>query len=131
MKKLKVFSVKEPIFKTEPLFVYGCSYEQMHRYLRRRFKTAKLKEKEVNEDPGTASTIRFSGPPWRVVWFEKINKRSLESHGEIVHELFHLVVRICEDKGIPIKANIETGECGDETAAYLMDFFMREVWRRV
>lgn len=74
--------------------------------------------------------LTFDCSPWRVVWIEKFSKQP-EDMGNLCHEIFHLVVRVCRDKQIPIVANIETGEVGDESAAYLFDFFLRETLKNV
>jgi len=125
-RKPKHFSIREVVFKTEPLFIYDCPYKQMGQWLRKAYNV------DIPKEDGTESAcvLHFDGPPYRVVWFQRLSD-SLESRGEVAHELLHLVVRICRDKGIPIVANIQTGECGDESAAYLIDFFVREVYRHV
>lgn len=63
---------------------------------------------------------------FRIVWIKE-----LKNIGCLVHELFHLVIRIMADKGIPVVANIQTGECGDETAAYLLEFYLNECLNKI
>lgn len=48
----------------------------------------------------------------------------------VLHETFHLVTRICADKGITIRAHNEHGQTDDETAAYLFEAIARVVLRR-
>lgn len=124
---MKTFKITDPIFRTEPLFVTDCTVNELSKYLWRRFKI-KWDASEWKTVSGTQLT--FDKPRLRVVYFEKMNK-SPDNLGTLVHELFHLTVRICRDKGIPIIANIQTGECGDESAAYIQDFFFREVYKRI
>jgi len=50
-----------------------------------------------------------------------------EYRATLVHELFHLVVRISEDKGVPIISNIQTGQVGDETSAYMLEYYYNEI----
>lgn len=117
---MKVFTVLEPVFKTEPLFIIGCSHDELNTYLRARFRV------DGGIDARCAGQMfTFQKAPWRVVWSLK---RDVPT---ILHEMFHLVTRICDDKGIPIRAHDERGDCGDETAAYLFEFFSRAVLRRL
>lgn len=127
---MKKFTIEEDVFKTEPLVLYDCTHDQVISYLKKQYRIY-LSEREQNIIIGGAATVlTFNKSPWRLMWFRKLNK-SVDSLGEVSHEVFHLVVRICEDKGIPIKSNIETGECGDEAAAYMMDFFFRQIYKRL
>jgi hypothetical protein len=118
---MKVFTVVEPVFKTEPLFVLGCTFADMRAYLKRRFRVT-----DIGADDGAIGTmLTFTRAPHRVVWTQKLDA------GLALHETFHLVTRICADKGIPIRAHDERGDCADETAAYLFEFFARAVLRRL
>ena len=117
---MKVFTVTEPVFKTEPLFIIDCTHEALDAYLHRRFRIS------AGENCGQIGQMfTFQKRPWRVVWSQKA------SLPVVLHELFHLVTRICQDKGVPIRAHNEHGEIGDETAAYLYEFFAKAVLRRV
>ncbi len=120
---MKVFTVVDDTFKVEPLFVMDCTYETMQAYLLKRFKV------EVQNVDGCMAGVMLTfskQPPWRVVWL----RRSRDSNA-LVHELFHLVTRICQDKGIPIVAHHATGENGDETAAYMLEHFYESAMRKI
>lgn len=116
---MKVFSIRDPIFKTTPLFVVGCPAEELDRYLRRYRVTAGLPSSV------SGSMFTFDRSPWRVVWVEQ-TPMDVQTLGVLLHEIFHLVTRICQDKGIPIKAQLLEEGTGDETAAYLYDYFARQ-----
>lgn len=109
------------MFKTEPLFVLGCSHAALSAYLHKRFKV------DAGDDVGQiGQMLTYSDKaPYRVVWAKSL------ALPPILHEVFHLVTRICADKGIPIRAHNEHGENADETAAYLFEFFATDVLRRV
>jgi len=119
---MKIFTIKENIFKTEPLFILDCSYFEMINYLKRKYHII-----IENEDESTTCgrMFTFDKTPWRVVWTKN------KTLPEIFHETFHLVTRICADKGIPIVAHFSSGEIGDETAAYLFEFFSRTILRKI
>lgn len=117
---MRVFVVEEPIFKTATLFVIECSFDAFKELAQRRYR------QDVGEFVGQCGQMfTFKRPPWRCVW---VNTRAPPI---VLHEVFHLVTRICEDKGVLIKAHIESGESGDETAAYLFEFYVRELQKRL
>ena len=117
------FQIDDPMFKTAPLFVMSCSFDEFARYMRKHFKI------DVGLNVQQAGQMfTFDKSPWRVVWVQH-RPDNVRRLGTLLHEIFHLVTRICQDKGIPIKAQIDEGN-GDETAAYLFDFFAREAFRR-
>ena len=118
-RELKRKIVEDPILKTRVMFLLGCDYLEMAKELK------KLKL-DVDEDyfkNAEGAQLNFVGRgydnPMRVVWVEHSGKTP-EAIGVAAHEIFHLVVRICEWKGIPITAQNNQ----DETAAYLQDFYM-------
>ncbi len=118
---MKVFTVEEPVFKTEPLFVVVCSHEALASYLKHRF--------HVTTDPAfelAGQMLTFHRPPWRVVWVKRDGDLAVA-----LHEVFHLVTRICQDKGVSIVAHHQNGENGDEAAAHLFEFFAKAVIRRM
>lgn len=117
---MKVFTVTDPVFKTEPLFVIGCTHADLGRYLKQRFHVT------VGDDAGQCGQmLTFSKAPWRVVWSRE------RCIGTLLHEVFHLTTRICHDKGVPIRAITGDDENGDETAAYLYEFFVTSALRKV
>jgi hypothetical protein len=118
--RVKTFIVEEPVFRTATLFVLGCRFEVL---------AAKMKAKyhvEVGEFCGQCGQMftYTEGEPWRCVWTDRLDLPV------VLHEVFHLVTRICEDKGVPIKAHNEQGDSMDETGAYLFEFFARAVMKR-
>ena len=117
---MRVFSVRESLFKTEPLFIVGCSHEELDRYLRRKYR------QNAGDNIGqTGQMFTFKRPPWRVVWSRK------PQLPVILHETFHLVTRICQDAGVPIRAHHDNGDIGDEAAAYMFEFFASAILKRL
>lgn len=114
---MRVFKIDDPVFKTEPLFVTDCTYEEMRTYLNKRFRLAIEETPDCNEYLGMMLT--FGKAPWRVVWWKRAGAIPV-----LVHEILHLVTRICQDKGIPICSFHPGGAHGDETAAYLQEHFL-------
>jgi len=119
---MKTFKIKEDIFKTETLFVIG-EQEEVGDYLKKSFgidaDLDKLTSGSLFQKVGSKSADDF----FRIIYLEKFDKNNIDS---LVHELFHLTARICQDKGVPIVSNISTGENGDETAAYLLEFYVKK-----
>lgn len=112
---MRTFVVEEPIFKTATLFVLGCDFETFTRFMQRRYHC------ETAENTGQCGQMFTykSNAPWRVVWSKDMDLPV------ILHEVFHLVTRILQDKGVPIRAHDERGDFGDETAAYLFAFYVQ------
>ncbi len=114
---IKEFVIHEEVFKTSVLFIIGCGQKEL---------TERIKKYGVNlENLGMyvcGSVLEVKSKFFRIVWVE--NEKSI---GEIVHEVLHLVTRILQDKGVPIKASFEDGEFGDETAAYLLEFYINRI----
>ncbi len=124
---MTAFTIEDPLFKTEPLFIGNCTAEQANAYLRKRFGV----EGDIAERTAGMMLTFSSRPPWRVVWVAKLNRHSARNVAELAHEIFHLVTRICADRGIPIVAHHPDGLNGDETAAFLMEFFMMRAWKHL
>lgn len=117
---MRVFTVIEPVFKTEPLFVLDCSHEAFARFMKRHHKL------DAGLDIGQLGQMfTFSDPTFRVIWTKRLDAPA------VLHEVFHLVTRICHDRGVSIRARTGDGELGDETAAYLFEFFAKAVLRRL
>lgn len=111
------FVVSDDVFKTSVLFVFNCDAKAFEKVAARRG----VEWKASGYVCGTVVPGK-DGQFFRIVWVEKVSTKP-EDMGTLAHEIMHLVVRICQDKGVPICANIQTGECGDETAAYLVEFY--------
>lgn len=121
VKRLRRFTVQVPLLKVEPLFLVGCSPDELARILQRDFKV----HIDADDQRHTAGRMfTFDRTPWRVVWTRAVDLPV------VLHETFHLVTRICADKGIAIRAHNEHGMNDDETAAYLFEFLARAVLRR-
>lgn len=114
--KARIFSVADPVFKTDTLFVLGADFATLDKELRQRGESA-------GEDMGQIGQM-FTFNKFRCVWAASL------SLPIVIHEILHLVTRVCDDKGIPIKAHIDSGESNDEPAAYLMEFYVGEVLKR-
>lgn len=120
-----VFTVKDPVYKTEPLFVLDCPHAELAAYLQRRFDVAIDGEGEKG-DQLAGQMLTFGCAPWRVVWVRR--RQDLPA---AIHECFHLVTRICADRGIPIRAHDERGDNADEPAAYLLEFFVTAIFEKL
>ena len=121
---MKHFKIEDKIFKTETLFIIG-NYTEANIYFKKRFGLeTSLGELEIG------SVIKV-GEDKKETFFRVVWLADLKDIPCLIHELFHLVVRICQDKGVPIRSNIETGECGDETAAYLLEFYVEEFMKKI
>ena len=122
--RMRYFSVEVPVLKVEPLFVLGCSHDRFAALMLKRFKLRVKKEDPDDENVMIGRMYTFNCEPWRVVWTRDVDLPVA------LHETFHLVTRICSDKGIVIRAHNERGDNDDETAAYLFECLARVVIKR-
>ena len=127
LKKYHKFIINDPILKTEALFVIGCNTKKFIQIMQS-YRIASKYYKYLDDDStlGTVININLKNKRFRVVWV-----RDKNAPEEIVHEVFHLITGICYDRGIPIIADIGNGECGDEAAAYLMEYYIKNVFDKL
>ena len=123
-KKVK-FTVDDPIFKTETLFLLGYDNTAMAKEMIKRG-AYDFNAEELQNSTGAQLVVREYTDDKkrfyksvRVVWVESWGKTP-ECIGVIAHEIFHLVITICSFK------EVHVNEEDNETGAYLMDFYMRQ-----
>ncbi len=127
MKKIKKkFVIEDDIYKTKVFFFIGYTDEE---FIKSMEKLGVSLKKMSEYTCGTV--IRVNDSFSRAVWIDRFIQNNSEDYGVLVHELFHLITNICQDKQIPIKANIESGECGDEAAAYLLEFYTKKCFEKL
>lgn len=121
---MKIIHIEEEVFGTNVLILGDCSVEEANKHL------VKIKNKYlIEEDENMAGRlVKQNDNVYRILFLRDLSE---ENFPKLVHEIFHLVVRICDDKGVPIIPNIQTGQVGDETAAYLMEFYISKVKGRI
>lgn len=85
--------------------------------MERRFKIKDI----LDDDPDTIGSVHKiatedRGDVFRLVWVQKLDNENLPV---VVHEIVHLALWICKDKGL-LNQN-------DEPAAYLTEFYFKRV----
>jgi hypothetical protein len=130
IRKQKFWINCEP-FKVSPLFL--INYSQIE-YRKEVSKYVSLDDTELRDiefadgQQATFSPTKTKGLPiLRVVWLNGIKKNEPDSIGRITHEVCHLVNRIHQHKGMPFDGENNN----DETFSYLVDFFVREVLKKI
>lgn len=115
----RMFVVTEQLFKVETLFIVGCDYAAMAKYLNRRYKTQVAEDAIADRRGGKilGTLLTFGIPPWRVVYLRNYEIPIM------VHELLHLVTRVLQDRGIGVVSHYPNDDLGDETAAYMLEFY--------
>ena len=119
---LKKKFIKEPIYKTEVMFLGNCDYKQMAEVIRKR--GYDIDEEYFKDSDGAQLNFIDKENGIRIVWFESL-KKDADSIGVAVHEIFHLVVRILDWKGIIITPEKNL----DEVGAYLIEYYFREFYK--
>jgi hypothetical protein len=116
--------IDDKLFKTKPIFYVNCTPEEMEKDINKYTKADLTWLKE--EDRVSGTVLFFEGNAIKIVYIRNFEKNDPESISTFVHELTHLVIRICEDKGIAITSSLPDGRVNDEPVAYMMDYFTRE-----
>ncbi len=115
------YKVHEPIYGTTTLFVAGCSHKELCAYVKKHY-DCDLGLDDTCDGQYFMVNDRVEGIRVRVCWVQEWSKKPYWM-AVMMHEILHLVVRILDYKGIPIKADVGDGQAGDEAAAYLFKFF--------
>jgi hypothetical protein len=123
-KPIKSFHVYNETYKANLFVVLGGSVHGVKRLLAKKFDiTDKLEEDEDVPSGGFLLTLEVW--PYAVLWIsERVGPQ--ETVAKIAHEVFHHVLRVCQQRNIPTYPSIDNFTL-DEPAAYLMEFYMREI----
>lgn len=121
---MKIISFDDKLFKARVHFICNCTPEECNNYLKKKKNKYLLHDNFTENMTGTV--IPANHGMYRIVYLPKFNLGQ-EMRATLVHELFHLVVRMCGDKGVPIISNIQTGQVGDETGAYMLEYYYNEI----
>ena len=122
---MKKFIVDNPVFKREVLVMTDCSRKEANKYL------LSLGNKlffEESDDAIGGLCVGQEGV-FNLMHLNTLSK-DIDSMGCLVHEIAHLVVRLCEDKGVSVISNIQNGGVGDEVFAYLSEFYFNEIMNK-
>ena len=118
---MKKLLVDLDIFKSQCLFIWDCTHEEMFKHLERKYKIIHEDTSFLDSADGCAMT--FDGAePYRCVWLCSL-KNTPEDNARLAHETVHMMIRLLEHKGIPY----DSDRNADETLAYGVDYFMRKV----
>jgi len=122
---MKTFNVYNEVYGQNLHVILGMPIEKLRPYLEKKYKI----EWDFDDNFGAGSLLTFDKAPYTVLWLRKgLSKEDLIP--KLSHEVFHFVLRLCAKANIPTYANIDNLTM-DEAAAYLMEFYMREILRRV
>jgi hypothetical protein len=126
-KKVKIFNVFNEVYGKNLLVIVGMEAKKLQPYLEKKFKVNWEYEDGCTFKGG--AQLDFDSWPYKVVWLsDKITKEEIVP--KLSHEVFHLVLRICKDVGVPTYPNIDNLVM-DEAASYLMEFYMRQILKKL
>lgn len=119
---MRTFHVYNKTYKANLFVVLGGDIPQVSRMLAKRFDVTDQLEDDV---PSGGFLLTLEVWPYSVLWIsDKVGPQ--ETVAKIAHEVFHHVLRVCRDRNIPTYPSSENFTL-DEAAAYLMEFYMREI----
>ena len=125
---MQIIEIEERLFGAVVLFAVNCSAEELETHLNKEYKLKCDLEWLINHKKAAGTYLWFDEYPYRVVWVKKFNKNNPEHLSYLVHEICHLVVRICEEIGVVISSTLTDGSnrVNDEPVAYMMGYYFRE-----
>lgn len=128
---MKIIKIREDVFETEITIFYNCSYQEFSKKVKQQFNVVLNESDETITISGQCFNYfnNKSGKSLRFIFLEKLNK-SPKFIGILTHELFHMVVRVLDDKGVPIVRNVEN-KSGDETGSYLLESYLVKVLNKI
>lgn len=132
MRKQKTFDVYCEVYGVNLFVVLGGSSDDLNALMKRRFKISP--EKKYGDEPVSrhlgGCLMEFDKWPYQVLWLGSkcVSKKDLIP--KIAHEVFHMVLRVASNKNFPTYPKIDN-LIMDEPAAYLMEFYMREILKKL
>lgn len=124
-KKIKIFNVYCEVYGTNLLVIIGIEPSKIRPYLEKKYKI----KWDYEENFGAGGQLDFPVWPYHVIFLkDKLPKEDLIP--KLAHEIFHQVLRVCKTKQIPTYPEIDN-LIMDEPAAYLMEFYMREIIKKL
>lgn len=125
MTKIKTFNVYNEIYGQNLHVILGMPQDKVRSYLEKKFKIVW----DYGDNKGMAGSLfEFDKAPYSVLWLKKLPKDDFIP--KLAHEIYHYVLRLSLKVGISTYPEID-GVRADEASAYLMEFYMREILRRV
>jgi hypothetical protein len=130
MAKLKSFHVFCEVYGTNLFVVLGGDRPALDSLMQRNFKITVSDTYGDSESKARLGgcVMEFNKWPYHVLWLSGAITKT-EILPKLSHEVFHHVLRVCRDKGIPTYPDIDN-LIMDEPAAYLMEFYMREILKK-
>lgn len=123
--KIKPFHIFEKVYGVNLLVLIGVPKCKVQQYIEKRFKV----KWDYNEPSGAGAVYDFDEYPFHVLWVkDKLRKEDFLP--KLSHEVFHHVLNVCQTKQVPTVSK-ENGIIADEAAAYLMEFYMREILKNM
>ena len=121
MKKYESYLIQEPVFETSVALIVNCSFEEMKKWdeARRHPDEDPLSDREKNANGFCYAARNKLGEHCFVVYVKKFDW-TVQCMGVLIHELTHLIFRICDYKNIPIRLE------NDEVFCYLLEYYQRQ-----
>lgn len=123
-KKTNIFDIYSETYGVNLTCIIGMKYEKIRSYLEKKYKISW----DYQDFSGAGAIFTFNKWPYHVLWLKNLNKSDFLP--KLSHEVFHHVLRVCKDKNIPTYPHIDNLVM-DEAAAYLMEFYMREILKKI
>lgn len=126
--KKKFFKVDDPVFDSGVWVFVNYTDKELHVRIKKLLKTDKdidfLKDGKGFSGRHFVLTSDKDGDIQRIIWLREF-EWTVEDIAVMAHEIIHLVMRVLEDKLIPINDD------NSETVAYLYEYYIKEILRNL
>lgn len=124
-KKPKIFNVYCEVYGTNLLVIIGMDSSKIPSYIEKKYKI----KWEFENKWGAGGQFDFDKWPYHMIWI-KDNLPKVDVIPKLAHEVLHQVLRVAVAKGIPTYPNVDN-LIMDEPIGYLMEFYMREILKKL
>ena len=130
--RTRSFHVFCEVYGVNLFVVIGGTQDEMRAMLKKKFKIDPKDTygEKTRSDLG-GCVMDYDKWPYHVLWLgEKVSSDKRDFAPKLAHEVLHHTLRVCASKGIPTYPEIDN-LIMDEPAAYLMEFYMREILKKL
>lgn len=124
--KEKIFNIYCDVYNTNLLVIIGMDGKKVRSYIEKKYKI----EWPYADDLKGGGQFNFNKWPYHMIWLSDKCLKKDDLIPKLSHEVLHHVLRVAKDKGLPTYPEIDN-LIMDEPVGYLMEFYMREILKKL
>lgn len=125
MRKIKHFEIFNETYQVNLVVVVGGDKNDVVALMKKKYKCDIYKYYSKDFNLGAGAHFDFQGNyPYKMIWILKLTMNPQEI-GALVHEISHHVSNLCDERNIKKDSEV------DEPVAYLIEYYVREILKKV